>query len=240
MDAKTATANTANTANTVTTMFNLIILDESGSMSCVRNQTLSGCNELINTIKSTQEVNKEKIRSLVSIYAFQSSGSAPSRYIVKNAKPEDVQHLTERDYTPWGGTPLLDAVGSTLSELKAVAETHDDCTGTITVMTDGYENASCMYTWQKVAKLISWFKELGWTVNLVGANVDVMAMAKQMNIDSANAMAYNQTDEGVGNMWHDYNMATQRAIQEEVECCCMPQEERVEARKLRSSRFWKK
>ena len=223
-----------------TTMFNLIILDESGSMLPMKSATLSGCNELINVIKSTDQASGDNVRSLVSIYAFQGQGSKPSRYLLKNAAPANVNHINEDEYTPWGSTPLLDAVGSTLSELQAVSQTHEDATGTITIMTDGYENASTQYTWQKVATLISWFKEMGWTVNLIGANVDVVEMAKQMSINVENAQTYRQTDTETRKMWHNFNANIEERYREEECYCAMSEPERVEARKKASKGFFKK
>lgn len=196
-------ANT-NTPAIKTTVFNLIILDESGSMSGVTKQTIAGCNETINVAKHAAKDNADAIRSLLSIYAFQNGGPVKSRYIVKNVKSSDAVHITGKDYQPFGNTPLLDAVGSTLSELKAVSTTHEDATGIITIITDGYENSSTQYSWQQVASLISQFKEMGWTVNLIGANIDVDAMSKRMNID--NAMAFETSAEGTAMMWEDYKI----------------------------------
>lgn len=81
-----------------TTVFNLIILDESGSMTDAKEQTIAGCNETLNVIRSTAKDNSDKIRSFVSIYAFQSDGNIPSRYLIKNLKPEDVRNVTDKDY----------------------------------------------------------------------------------------------------------------------------------------------
>ena len=64
---------------TTSEIYNLIILDESGSMSCVWEQTISGCNETINTIKAAQNKFAENQKHFVSIYAFQSAGNRPSR-----------------------------------------------------------------------------------------------------------------------------------------------------------------
>ena len=56
-----------------TTVFNLIILDESGSMEQMTNQTISGCNETLNIIRSNAKTHAETMNSFVSIYAFQDS-----------------------------------------------------------------------------------------------------------------------------------------------------------------------
>lgn len=222
-----------------TTVFNLIILDESGSMSHLTEQTISGCNETINVAKSQAEKNADVFRSLMSVYAFQGGGPVKSRYIMKNEDVLKARHISAEDYRPWGNTPLLDAVGSTLTELKTVASTHEDATGVITIITDGMENSSTHYTWQDVSRLISQFKETGWTVNLIGANIDVDEMGKRMNID--NRMAFHASKIGSARMWHDFNVSTSANMD------CYAEEsrsmddlaDRIASRKSRSKGFFR-
>lgn len=89
-----------------TTVFNLIILDESGSMSGVTKQTISGCNEAINVAKAAAEKNHDTLRSLMSVYAFQDGGPVKSRYILKNEDAAKACHITGDDYKPLGNTPF--------------------------------------------------------------------------------------------------------------------------------------
>lgn len=182
-----------------TDIFNLIILDESGSMGHIQKQTISGCNETINTIRSAQKNFAETQNHFVSIYAFQSDGNKPSRYIIKNMPVAEVNHINSEQYTPWGGTPLLDAVGATLVDLKTVAKSREFALGSVTIITDGMENSSHYYTQPKVAKMISELKELGWSFNFIGANIDVKATAASLNID--NALEFTQDDEGTAEMF---------------------------------------
>ncbi|MDE5850024.1 MAG: hypothetical protein K2H38_07770 [Muribaculaceae bacterium] len=221
-----------------TTVFNLIVLDESGSMSHLTEQTISGCNETINVAKSQAEKNADVFRSLMSVYAFQDGGPVKSRYIMKNEDALKARHISSDDYRPWGNTPLLDAVGSTLTELKTVAATHEDATGVITIITDGMENSSTHYTWQDVAKLISQFKEMGWTVNLIGANIDVDEMAKRMNID--NRMAFKATKAGSSAMWGAFSASTSANMDcyAEESRCIEDLDERIASRKSRSKNFF--
>ena len=169
--------------NMKTTVFNLIILDESGSMLPLRESTVSGCNEVLNVTRNAQKEAGDKRTNLVSIFCFQSDGNVPSRYIAKNEPAELVNDLTPDDYQPYGGTPLLDAVGSTLTDLKAAADKCEDATGIVTIITDGYENSSTHYSLQKVAKMISSLKELGWTFNFIGANIDVDKVSQSLNME---------------------------------------------------------
>lgn len=224
-----------------TSVFNLIILDESGSMGGVTAQTISGCNETLNTIRSSARQHAETMQNFVSIYAFQNGGDIKSRYLVKNAKPENVADVTAADYRPWGNTPLLDAVGSTLTELEAIADTHEDATGIITIMTDGYENSSRLYNWQKVAAIIDRFREKGWTVNLIGADIDIDAMSKQLHVDSANAMAYDKSCSPM--MWDNFSANIASRLDEEAEfssCDGDSIDERRNKRKVSSKSFFKK
>lgn len=166
-----------------TEIFNLIILDESGSMDCVKAQTVSGCNETLNTIRTAQEKFADTQTHYVSIYVFQSDGPKPSRYLVKNQPIGQVAPITAEQYDPWGCTPLYDAVGSTLADLKAVTKERELAIGSVTIITDGLENASRHYSQHKVAQMIDALKELGWSFNFIGANIDVEAAATAMHID---------------------------------------------------------
>lgn len=221
-----------------TTVFNLIILDESGSMSNLKNQTISGCNETINVAKSQAIKNADVFHSLMSVYAFQDGGPVPSRYIMKNETAQEARHISNNDYEPWGSTPLLDAVGSTLTELKTVAATHEDATGVITIITDGMENSSTHYSWKDVSNLISQFKEKGWTVNLIGANIDVDEMGQRMNID--NRLAFSATEIGVQHMMKNFNRSCESNFDTlaEESRTIKDLESRISSRKLRSNKFF--
>lgn len=225
-----------------TTSFNLIILDESGSMDSSRLATINGCNEVLNTIRSLQKEHADTQRYLASVYAFQSGSSVPSRYIVKNYPIADVKDITEKQYEPCGCTPMLDAIGQTLTDLKAIADTHEDAVATVTIITDGYENSSTQYTWQEVNRMISRLKELGWTFNFIGANIDVEAVAKRMNID--NSLAYTSDANGTRHMFENFG-ACQRnfeatRIRAEEAAPAMSREEKIHRRMSHSKTFFKR
>lgn len=225
-----------------TTSFNLIILDESGSMYDSAKATIDGCNETLNAIRSVQKEYADTQRCLASIYAFQSGSSTPSRYLVKNAPISDIKPITAKDYDPCGCTPMLDAVGQTLTDLRAIAATHEDATATVTIITDGYENSSREYTWKMVANLIKELKEEGWTFNFIGANIDVDMVSKQMNID--NVMAYRADAEGTADMFDDLKVAyaakERYRMQREQAMPCASREEKVRMRYSMSKGFFKK
>lgn len=226
----------------MTTVFNLIIVDESGSMDCIRRETVNNFIETINTVRSAQQQFASTQRHLLSIYLFQDNPSHPSHYLVRNKPIDDVATPTADDYSPWGGTPLYDAVGSTLTDLEAVASTHDDAIGSITIITDGYENASRRYSGRDVAAVISRLKEKGWNVNIIGANIDVRAMASDLNID--NSLSFEQTAKGTACMTERFTDSYARfcndlnddelAHPNESRTC----EEKAESRRMFSKKFF--
>ncbi len=182
-----------------TEIYNLIILDESGSMGGVKRQTISGCNETLNTIRTAQEKFADTQDHFVSIYVFQENAKVPSRYLIKNQPIAAVADINGEQYQPWGCTPLYDAVGSTLSDLKATTKSKEMAIGSVTIITDGLENASKQYTLEKVAKMIDALKEMGWGFNFIGANIDVRGTAASLNID--NALEFKQDEKGTNAMF---------------------------------------
>lgn len=212
-----------------TTVFNLIILDESGSMDSLTKQTIAGCNETINVARQTALSHADTMHSLLSIYAFQSGGPVPSRYIVKNLSATDKVQISPKDYRPYGCTPLFDAVGSTLSELNAVTATMEDTTGNITIITDGMENSSEHYTLHQVQKLISQFREKGWAVNLIGANIDVDHMGDEMGIKTR--MVWAADEEHTKEMYERMSKSMSVWADNVDACACEDKEERIRRRK---------
>ncbi len=202
-----------------TDIYNLIILDESGSMSGVTRQTISGCNETLNTIRSAQKLHGDTQDQYVSIYAFQSDGDRPSRYLIKNGSINEANDITVRDYQPNGYTPLYDAVGSTLVDLKTLVDTKEFAIGAVTIITDGMENASRHYSREKVVRMIDALKEMGWNFNFIGANIDVQGTAQSLHID--NSLEFQQDDEGMKEMFRrerNSRMAYNRRVSNIMHC----------------------
>ena len=223
-----------------TKVFNLIILDESGSMDCVWAQTISNCNETLQTIFSAQKEFYATQDHFISIYTFQDAGPLKSRYLLRNRPIAEARMLTAKDYRPNGCTPLSDAVGETLTDLEAVAETHDDAVASVPIITDGEENSSRRYSGSDVAKIISRLKEKGWNFNIIGANIDVESLAKDLHID--NTLKWEQTQEGTSSMGKKLNESQRsyyRAMAEE-EQMPMSMEEKISRRKMRNKHFFDK
>lgn len=189
-------ANKSKDSKRMTSVYHLIALDESGSMGCIRRATISGCNETIQTIRMMQEQTIETQLHYVSIYLFD---TMKSRYIFKEEKVDKVREITEEDYSPYANTPLFDALGFTLTELKRTIEREKETLGYVTIITDGYENASREYNLNSVKTLIDELKEKNVIFSFIGANIDAADYGKKLHID--NFMQFKQTDAQTGAMW---------------------------------------
>lgn len=180
-------------------VFNLIVVDESGSMCVIEKQALAGLNETIQTVKKVQDVHPD-MEQHITIMTFDSDHK---RYIYDNVLAKDATMLSEKDYNPGGATPLYDAVGIAISRLNAI--TTDDDHVLMTIITDGEENCSTEYSLNMIKTLIEKLKKHNWTFSFIGTdNLDVESMAKEMNID--NHLTFTEDAEGTAEMF-----ATERA-----------------------------
>ena len=189
------------------TVHHLIVLDESGSMWDVKAQTISGCNETLGTIRLMQNDNLESQRHFVSVYAFDSD-LAHSRYIIENEPIEEVENVTDRDYQPNGTTPLFDAVGFTLTNLRRQVG-QKGAIGYVTIITDGYENSSREYHLQSVKAIIDDLKKQNVIFSFIGANIDAAAYGKGLGI--GNTLQFSANEEGVREMWQEERQSKLRS-----------------------------
>ena len=184
-------------------VFNMIIVDESGSMCVIERQALAGMNETIDTVKKMQKMHKD-MEQRISLLTFD-SGHKTFKY--DNVKAESVHRLGSKDYNPCGGTPLYDAIGTAISKLNAQTTERDNVL--VTIITDGEENSSQEYNLKMVKTLIDKMKKQGWTFTLIGTdNLDVEGMAGKMCID--NHLAFTQDDRGTREMFARENKARMR------------------------------
>ncbi len=173
--------------------FDLIILDESGSMCTIYKQALDGVNETLNTIRQSQTEDDSQ-RHFVSLVAFDSSHL---RFIYNGTPAEKTKDITTEQYRPGECTPLYDAMGVSIHDLRT--RVADEDIVMVTVITDGEENSSQVYTSAMVKALVDELRLKGWTFTYLGANQDVEAVATDLNID--NYMAFEASEEGAQDMW---------------------------------------
>ena len=187
----------------ITNIYNLIILDESGSMVSIYDQALGGANETIQTIRTAQAASDDQ-KQFLTFVTFDSGNREPVRTIIDTMPIDQVKDLTCDDYKPNGLTPLYDAMGKSLTALERKVTDGDQVL--VTVITDGMENSSHEFSGAAVSKLVKKLRAKGWTFVYVGANQDAVEVAKNLNID--NAMNFHATAEDTMRMWKDYREST--------------------------------
>ena len=160
-------------------VYNVIILDKSGSMSSIARQAVDGVNETIGSIKSAQEKNPDQ-EHMVTLVAF---CGCELKAIYKNVPVDQAALLTDKDYRPCCMTPLYDAIGTTITRVHSLKSREPESLALVTIITDGYENASREYSHQAIRALIESYKEQGWQFTYIGADHDVEAVSFSLNID---------------------------------------------------------
>ena len=176
--------------NTPITVYNVIILDKSGSMSSIARQAIDGVNETIGSIRSAQENNPDQ-KHMVTLVAF---CGCEMKVIYDNVPVAEAKTLTDKDYRPCCMTPLYDAVGSTITRIHSLKSSDDNSLALVTIITDGYENASREFTLTALKSLIDSYKEQGWQFTYIGADHDVEQVAYTLNID--HSMQFDKDEEG--------------------------------------------
>ncbi len=161
------------------TVYNVIILDKSGSMSNIARQAVDGVNETIGSIKSAQEKNPDQ-KHMVTLVAF---CGCELKTIYDNVPVDEVKTLTDKDYNPCCMTPLYDAIGTTISRVHAMKSQERESLALVTIITDGYENASHEFTQSAIRALIESYKEQGWQFTYIGADHDVEQVSFSLSID---------------------------------------------------------
>ncbi len=169
----------------------VFILDRSGSMSGLEKDTIGGFNSLIEKQK------KEQGRCVVSTVLF----DYESQVIHDRVDITKVQPLTDREYFARGSTALLDAVGGAIHHIGNVhkyARREDRPEKTLFVITtDGMENASRHYTYEKVKQMVERQKSCyGWEFMFLGANIDAPVTAGRFGIDRDMAVDFKNDSQG--------------------------------------------
>ena len=169
----------------------VFILDRSGSMAGLEKDTIGGFNAMIEKQK------KQEGECYVSTILFDNV----SEVLHDRVRIDDMKKMTDDDYTVRGCTALIDAIGGAIHHIANIhkyARPEDVPEHTMFVITtDGMENASHIYSSDKVKKMMEHEKEkYGWEFLFIGANIDAIGTAAGFGIGSDRAVNYNADSEG--------------------------------------------
>ena len=198
-----------------TKIFNVMILDKSGSMNSIARQAVTGVNETLASIRSQQLKNPEQ-DNYVTLVAF---CGCELKTIYDQVPIAETKDLTDSDYRPCCMTPLYDAVGTTITRIHQLVSAEDTAVA-VTIITDGYENASREFSHKAIQSLIGTYKEEGWLFAYIGADHDVETVAYSLHID--NAMQFDKTEEGTKAMFKRNRVARMGWSKRVLACMAEP------------------
>ena len=176
-------------------IYNLIILDESGSMTTIEHQAVSAINETIQGVRKAQKANPEQ-NYFISLVVFEGEGVKGVRTVRDRVPVENIENIKQEEYQPGSFTPLYDAMGISIKALSKVTRKEDPVL--VTIITDGMENSSEKYSASAIKRLVSNKREAGWTFAYIGANQDAVEVARELEI--RNALNFEASEEGTKRM----------------------------------------
>jgi hypothetical protein len=160
------------------------ILDETGSMQSVKDRTISGFNEYIQTLRN---------KGGNVLFTLTKFNSAKTEIVHTGTPIAAVNELTPYSYQPNHGTPLYDAIGRTIAALdRDVIGRRDNPAVLVVIMTDGEENSSQEFNLPKVNELIKSREARGWDFVYLGANHNAWQSAQSLGMSFGNTAQYDQ------------------------------------------------
>lgn len=169
----------------------VFILDKSGSMAGLEADTIGGYNAMLGKQK-----NEEGEATVTTVLFNHGIDLLHDRINVKGIAP-----ITEMEYEVGGTTALLDAIGSSIQKIGNVQKrtSEEERAGKVlfVITTDGMENASGEYNYNKVKTMIEHQKvTYGWEFIFLGANIDALDTAARFGIQGEFAVNYHADSEG--------------------------------------------
>ena len=170
----------------------VFILDRSGSMDGLESDTIGGFNSML--AKQQKEDGECRITTVLFDHEYE---ILHDRIDIKA-----VNAITEKEYFVRGNTALLDAIGRTINKIgntqKHTAEQYRAEKVLFVITTDGMENASREYTYDKIKSQIERQKSTyGWEFIFLGANIEAVEVADRFGIARNRAQNFHNASEGI-------------------------------------------
>ena len=172
------------------------ILDRSGSMGGLTDDTIGGYNAFIESQKN------EPGDAVLTTVLFDHEYTV----LHNGVNLKDVKPMTYAEYMPRGMTALYDAIGKTINDvgrrLNNTPEAERPGKVIFVITTDGYENASKEFTQQQVKEMIEHQTDkYSWQFMFLGANIDVQEVSCNLGISADFAASYTASENGVESVY---------------------------------------
>jgi uncharacterized protein YegL len=171
----------------------VVVLDESGSMGTCWDATIAGFNEFIQGQRTAEDAAGQASLTLTKFNGWTVST------VYQNLPLNEVPLLNKQNYTPNGGTNLLDAIGNSINDVNTILSglKKKDRPGVIiTIMTDGEENSSRKYNNQHIKDMVKSAENSDWTFQFLGANIDAFSVGSTFGMSASNSVNYSTQNMG--------------------------------------------
>lgn len=170
----------------------VFLLDRSGSMSGIEEDTIGGYNNYI----KRQRKNKRHTRVTTILFDDQ------YEVLLDGEDIQKVKEITPSEYYVKGCTALFDAIGKTINHIKNKVKNKV----LFVITTDGLENASKEYNKEQIRNLIK--EHNNWEFIYIGANIDSYKEGTSIGIEASNISNYKKTKKGTKNLFNAIERAT--------------------------------
>jgi uncharacterized protein YegL len=178
----------------------ICILDRSGSMSSIMDDSIGGFNTFI---KQQKELPDE---ATLTVVLFDDK----YELLYDDVDIKKVKEITEKEWYPRGSTSLYDAIGKTINEVKANHRklgVEASAKVLVCIITDGLNNTSKEYDLDDVKKLIKDCENDDWNFIYLAANQDAFSVGSSFGVSIGNTYTYTASSDGVFNMSNTLNDA---------------------------------
>jgi hypothetical protein len=159
-----------------------LLLDRSGSMASIKDDTIGGFNAYVDTLKAADAGDID--------FTFLQFDSNSIDKICVAVPVAQVPQLDASNYVPGASTPLIDAAYKTIKAVEKSLDGHPaDAKIIVCIQTDGQENCSTDHTWHDLTLLIKEKTAAGWQFNFMGTGIDAYAQGAQMGIAASNTVS---------------------------------------------------
>lgn len=169
-----------------------VVLDRSGSMGAIREETIDGFNEFLNDQKGAESI------ATLTLTQFDTEFQLVHSFKHINQVPV----LNHKTYIPRGCTALYDAIGLTINscgeQLAEMVEDERPEKVIFVILTDGEENSSCKFSYEEIQQMIEHQTTVySWNFVFLGANINAVEIAKDLGIRPGNALKFAANSKGV-------------------------------------------
>ncbi|HAE39969.1 MAG TPA: VWA domain-containing protein [Candidatus Riflebacteria bacterium] len=175
-----------------------VILDRSGSMESIRNDTIGGFNSFLTAQKAESDF------ATLTLVQFDTQDAYEVIQDFRNI--QEVPELTRQTFVPRAGTPLYDSMGKAINDLEQKLATMPEATRPqrviVAFVTDGQENSSCEFSKSTVQKMIKEKQEKSdWQFVFLSADLAAMDEALAAGVAATSAMLFDKTSRGIAGAW---------------------------------------